>query len=136
MSDAKTIVAKARRGNRVVGWRLPTPDRRLLLERFEPRYKHIVADHVTLSVNVATGTTLPEPVDAQVVGHADDGQGVEALVVAIEGSTDRPGGGIYHMTWSLEPGRTAKESNDVLVRKGWTALAETVPVKLSPAFLR
>ncbi len=40
--------------------------------------------------------------------------GVEAMVVAIDGTTDRPDGSTYHITWSLGDGRRARESNDVL----------------------
>ena len=33
--------------------------------------------------------------------------------------TDRPDGSTYHITWSLGPGRKARESNDVLRDQGW-----------------
>ena len=66
------------------------------------------------------------------VGEADDGAGVQALVVAIGGTTDRPDGSTYHITWSLGPGRAAKESDDVIRDRGWTALAQPVPIRLRP----
>src|SRR5919107_332704 len=59
-----------------------------------------------------------------VVGVADDGAGVQALVVEIGGTTRRPDGSTYHVTWSLGPGRRAVESNDVIRACGWTAAAE------------
>ena len=45
-----------------------------------------------------------------------------AMVVRIGGTTDRQGGGTYHITWSLdrEAGRRAKESNDVIAELGWS----------------
>jgi hypothetical protein len=55
------------------------------------------------------------------------------MVVEIDGTTDRPGGGTYHITWSLADGRKAKESNDVLAAKGWQRLDEAIAVKLDPA---
>ena len=81
----------------------------------------------------ARDTPLPEEVDAEVVGRIDDGQGVEALVVAVGGSTDRPDGSTYHITWSLGPGRQAKESNDVLAKGAWLPLREPAPLTLAPA---
>jgi hypothetical protein len=55
------------------------------------------------------------------------------MVVMIDGSTDRPDGSTYHITWSLEPGRRAKESNDVIARLGWEKIELPMPVRLTPA---
>jgi hypothetical protein len=114
----------------VIGWKLDRTEREDLLRRFPPRYPKAVADHVTLEKSDAT---LPPPVAARIVGHADDGNGVEAMVVALDGSTDRPDGSIFHITWSLAPGRRAVESNDVLRDRGWDALGEPVRVTVTPA---
>lgn len=133
MADPQNIVANARPGRSVVGWKLPAPERERLLQRFAPRFGRTVADHVTLAAKVAGDTPLPDRLPAEVVGHASDGQGVEALVVAIDGSTARPDGSTYHITWSLAEGRRAKESNDVLKDRGWVALDEALPIALEPA---
>ena len=102
-----------------VGWKLDSEQRRELLERFPPRYPKAVADHVTFLTKVAPDTLPPPEARAEIVGRADDGAGVEAMVVAIEGVTDRPDGSTWHVTWSLGPGRGAKESNDVIAGRGW-----------------
>ena len=114
----------------VTGWKLPETEREALLERFPPRYENVIADHVTLKVG---GTSLPPRPDAQVVGRADDGQSLECLVVALDGTTDRPDGSTYHITWSLGPGRKARESNDVLRDEGWQKISDPIPVDLEPA---
>jgi hypothetical protein len=57
---------------------------------------------------------------------------VQALVVEIGGSTRRADGGTYHITWSLGPGREAKESNEVIARMGWRPLSAPIPVGLQP----
>jgi hypothetical protein len=54
-------------------------------------------------------------------------------VVELDGTTDRPDGSTYHITWSLGPGREARESNDVLREMGWQRLAAPLPVTLEPA---
>ena len=115
----------------VIGWKLDREQRSELLERFPPRYPQAVADHVTLETE-AENKPLPDPVEAVIVGHADDRRGVEAMVVTIDGTTDRPDGSTYHITWSLSPGRRARESNDVLRDKGWQAFDEPIPVALRP----
>ncbi|GGD89822.1 hypothetical protein GCM10011515_06800 [Tsuneonella deserti] len=130
MASFHDIADKAGPGRSVVGWKLPEDDRRRLLDRFSPRYARTVADHVTLAARVASDTRPPDDVDAVVVGHADDGQGVEALAVAVEGSRARPDGSTFHITWSLAKGRMAKESNDVLASRGWTSLEEPIPIHL------
>ena len=132
MPSPEKIVRTARPGQSVVGWKLDRGERAALLERFEPRSPNVVAAHVTLARG-ARDTPLPEEVDAEVVGRIDDGQGVEALVVAVGGSTDRPDGSTYHITWSLGPGRQAKESNDVLAKGAWLPLREPAPLTLAPA---
>jgi hypothetical protein len=114
----------------VVGWKLDRGERETLLGDHQPHYAEIVADHVTLE---AGGKDLPGDVRAEIVGHVDDGKGVEAMVVAIDGTTARPDGSTYHITWSLGPGRRAIDSNDVIRACGWTAFDAAIPVTLSPA---
>jgi len=133
MPSPDDIVRHARPGGTVVGWSLDRGQRAELLARFEPRYGNVVADHVTLAAKVARDASLPDEVRAEAVGHIYDDQGVEALVVAIEGTTDRPDGSTYHITWSLGPGRRARESNDVLARAPWQPLREPIPLVLTPA---
>lgn len=108
------------------GWKLDRNLRDRLLREHPPRYSNPVADHVTWPRAVASegdGEALPPtPSSARIVGRADDGEGVEAMVVALDGSTSRPDGGTWHVTWSLGEARKAKESNDVIAAQGWTPL--------------
>ena len=112
------------------GWLLDEGEREALLTRVPPRYAVAVAHHVTLKFGDENAQP-PGAVSAAIVGEADDGEGVQALVVAIDGSPARPDGGTFHITWSLAQGREARESNDVIAR-GWTFLAEPVAVRLIP----
>lgn len=118
----------------VTGWKLPEVERELLLRQFPPKYENIVADHVTLRTGATPETPLPrKPGESHVVGRADDGKSLECLVVALDGTTNRPDGSTYHITWSLAPGRRARESNDVLRDQGWKVLDEAIPIELEPA---
>jgi len=117
----------------VTGWKLPRDERELLLQRFEPRYENVVADHVTLRTGTTPATPLPRKPEAWIVGRADDGRSLECLVVELDGTTDRPDGSTYHITWSLGPGRKARESNNVLREQGWEPLPERLPATLEPA---
>src|SRR5207237_10239845 len=102
-----------------------------LRQRFPPAYPEVVAHHVTLKFGDREAA-LPTETGGEIVGVADDGQGVQALVLQIGGTTTRPDGSTFHITWSLAPGREARESNDVIRRHGWAAFAAPIPVRLIP----
>ena len=101
----------------ILGWKLDLAGRTELLARFPPVYAETVADHVTFG-RKSKAPAMPVAGRATVVGRADDGRGVEALVVEVNGTTGRWDGGTYHVTWSLGPGRKAKESNEVIAAQG------------------
>jgi hypothetical protein len=131
--SAQEAAAKAGHGGTVIGWKLDPDQRTELLQQFPPRFTRVVADHVTLQGKAADEAPLPEETEGVIVGRADDGKGVEALVVSIGGTTDRPDGSTYHITWSLEDGRQAKESNDLLAGRQWEPFELPMPVRLHPA---
>ncbi len=116
----------------VIGWTLDQAERAALLEQYPPRYTTVVAHHVTLATD-AEARDLPQAVSAAIVGRGDDGEGVEAMVVAIDGDTARPDGSTFHITWSLGDGRRARESNDVLRQRGWSKFDQPVAITLTPA---
>ena len=118
----------------VIGWKLERGEREELLRRFPPRYDDVIADHVTLQSN-ALDEPLPSAVEAKIVGRADDEDSLECMVVTVDGTTDRPDGSTFHITWSLDKskGREAKESNDVQREQGWTAIDLAIPVTVEPA---
>jgi hypothetical protein len=131
--SAAEAAAQAGSGDSVIGWKLDRDQRRELLQQFPPRFGNVVADHVTLAAKAAGDAPLPQEDEGAIIGRADDGQGVEAMVVAIAGTTDRPDGSTYHITWSLADGRDAKESNDVIAARGWERFDLPMPVRLEPA---
>lgn len=119
-------------GVKVLGWKLERHQRDALLQRFPPAYEVVVCDHVTLKFGEAP-CFEPADVSAEIIGFANDRQGVQAAIVEIAGVSARPDGGVYHITWSLAPGRRAKESNDVIAALGWAPLPIGVPVELKAA---
>ncbi len=81
---------------RVAGWLLRPEDRDRLMAVFPPAYPRSVAHHVTLKAGVRPGFP-PRETDGFVVGAADDGAGVQALVVEIGGTTRRRDGSVHHI---------------------------------------
>jgi len=120
----------------IVGWTLDSEQRSWLLNLFSSAYPDVIADHVTLASG-PEAKRPPKDTNAEVVGQADDGAGVQAFVVRINGTTDRPDGSTYHITWSIDrsKGREARESNDVIRMCGWQPLDQPVPIVLKGASL-
>jgi hypothetical protein len=105
--------------------------REMLLQKFPPKYPRVICGHITVEFNVndANYASLKEAYEgakANVIGYATDGQGVEALVVNVNGSTNRPSGGTFHITLSLAEGRKPVESNKIIQSNGFE------PVSLIP----
>lgn len=121
----------------VTGWLLDPDEREKLLERFPPEWPDIIAHHVTLDGQARDDTPLPTAGRSEIVGGINDGEGLQALVVAIDGTTDRPDGSTYHVTWSLDRarGREPVQSNEVIAARGYRPLDDPVPIRLIPARL-
>lgn len=115
-------------------WSLAEDQKDMLMRIFSPAYPDVIAHHVTCEIGSRDSLEVPEPSKIEIIGVADDGVGVQALVVTVNGNTERPNGGIYHITWSIDraAGRTPKDSNTVISEKGWTPLMLTTPVETQP----
>lgn len=115
-------------------WALPDRERARLLGIFTPAYPDVIAHHITYQF--PSDEPPPEAV-GNIVGIADDGEGVQALVVAVNGSTTRADGKTYHITWSIDraAGRKPVQSNDV-IQQGWEPLTLHTRVELTPGVFR
>ena len=109
--------------------------RHKLIEKFPPKFSKFIGHHITVNFGVSQDAGLPPQADIAVVGYAVE-QGLEALVVTVNGEAARADGSTYHITWSLEPalGKRPVDSN-ALVQKGFT---DVPPVKIQayPEFCR
>jgi len=115
-----------------VGWLLPEFERERLLKIIPPVYSKIVAHHITLQYDVPDNEPLPTTTSAEIIGLADDGKGVQAVVVRIGGTSKRPDGKTYHITWSLTGKRRPVESNYVIQKYGWKDLPDYIVIKIEP----
>jgi hypothetical protein len=102
-------------------WYLPEDEATRLLALFPAAYPDVIAHHVTVDFGKFADLSVPPEATIEIVGIADDNRGVQALVVRVNGSTDRPQGGTYHITWSIdtEAGRKPVDSNGVIAEHGW-----------------
>lgn len=122
---------------------LPEAERERLLKSIKPAYKNVIAHHVTYEFGVDDTHPLPPDVfRASIYGIANDGAGVQTLVVDVNGDGKRPDGKLFHITWSLADGRKAVESNKLLEtwpispdKRPQTILFYPIPITLEPAFI-
>jgi hypothetical protein len=114
---------------------LPESERQRLYSDFEPMFPDFIGEHITLAFGVGADYPLPEAERGEVVGFASDGLRVEALIVRINGTTTRPDGKTFHITWSIDRANGAKpyHSNEV-IRTGTRAdLDEPIAIRIIPA---
>jgi hypothetical protein len=120
------------------GWYIPEDERARLLALFPTYYPDVYAHHITSELGLYDALAMPESVSAEIIGFADDEEGVQALVVRINGTTERPIGGTYHVTWSIDrsKGRKPVDSNRVIENQGWVPFVLAMPIKTEPRIFR
>lgn len=107
-----------------------------LEKRFPPKYPKFIGHHVTVQFGVPADTEAPPAAQLKVVGYVDSGDGLEALVVSISGSTSRQDGKLYHITWSLDPEKYSPvDSNELFKTKRFTII-RSIPVTATPEVLK
>jgi hypothetical protein len=115
---------------------LSEKSRKTLYFLFPPKYPEFIGHHITEEFGVPEGTEPPEqPKLVEVVGYIDNGDGVEGFLVEVNGNTQRPSGGKYHITWSIDRDRGYKPVHT----NKYTGNAENIdPIKIEvePKVLR
>lgn len=95
------------------GYLITETSREKILKRFSPKYSRVICHHITEKFGVPSTEEVPNiPHIIMVDGYYDSGDGVEGLLVSVNGQYRRPDGNLYHITLSLNEGRTPAESND------------------------
>lgn len=90
------------------GYELEQESRNLLLSRFPPKNPTVLGHHITEKFGVPSDHPPPEePLEVLVVGYIEV-EGLEGLLVSIDGNVERPAGGKYHITWSIDKGMGRK----------------------------
>jgi len=116
---------------------LDKKSRRELAKKFPPKHDEFIGHHITVNFGVPKGTPKPsQPKKVEVVGYANNDDGLEALVVAVNGKTDRPGGSKYHITWSLNRSEGFKPvHSNKLISKGYEKI-DPIPITITPQVLK
>lgn len=110
------------------GYLLSQESKDMLIDKFTPKYNKTFAHHVTTSFG--KDSTKPPEATLQVVGYVDSGDGLEALVVSVNGDSSRPDGSVYHITWSLEGSYKPVDSNQLIKT---TTIVDVNPITINAA---
>lgn len=112
------------------GYELTASTRSMLLEIFPPKYERVICHHITEAYGVPKDAEPPAmPEDVRVVGYIDSGDGVEGLLVALNGNVKRPDGNNYHITLSIANDRKPAETNKYTDQ---AKHVDPVPLKVQP----
>lgn len=114
---------------------LDQSSRDVLSKKFPPKYSDFIGHHVTVAFGVPSDSQPPPAAMLKVVGYIDSGDGLEALVVSVDGKVERDDGKIYHVTWSLDRSKYKPvDSNAVLGQKKFTII-RAIPINGIPELL-
>jgi len=115
---------------------LDDASRELLAKRFPPKYPDFIGHHVTVQFGLPANAAPPSAAALKVVGYKDSGDGLEALVVTVNGSTDRPDGSTYHITWSLDRSKYKPVDSNKLLSGGRYTLIKSIPIQAAAQTLK
>lgn len=114
-------------------YQLTPATRKLLLDIFPPKHKKVIAHHITHEFGVHEDTNAPPSASIRVVGYHNNPDGIEALVVSVDGSIDRLDGRTYHITWSLNPEKFKPVDSNKLVSRQDHKLILPIPISTNPS---
>lgn len=89
-------------------YKLDEATREGLLATFAPAYPNVEVDHILYKYG-ADGESMPHPERMEIIGMHDNGNGLQAALVRINGSVERPDGNLYHIIWS----RASKNHDEI-----------------------
>ena len=118
------------------GFSIRKQARSRLLNGIPPIHPVTVAHHVTYKYGVPYQLP-PEFTTAKVIAHVANDR-VQAAIVEIGGTTQRPDGGTFHITISLdkEAGAKSHESNDLIADRSRWRKIEPFEIDVHPKFFK
>ena len=87
-----------------------------LFALFPARYAQLIADHITYEFGVNNFGSLSHPQAIEITAMVDNKDGLQALVVKIDGQQIKPDGLPYHITWSLDPDKHKPFDSNALIK--------------------
>lgn len=118
------------KGNVYRAYTLTPADKAALLRRFPPTHPRVIADHISAQSLQHMHLVKDGPATGEVIGTFDK-DGMQALIVRVNGSETTASGAPFHVSWSTDFGKHSREIGPAIARLGFERLAEPVPLDLS-----
>lgn len=99
-------------------YELDKESKAMLMEKFPPKYPDVRYDHITIRMGGIDAQQPEAAENVEVVGIADDGNGIEALIVRVNGTPKRKDGKSWHITASFDSSKNAPAAFDVFAEPG------------------
>lgn len=132
----ETLENKVAQKGGYLAYVLDEASRNAILELFVPKYSKVIAEHMTYTFPAKMGEELPpSPSSVKIVGYKDKQEGIEAVVVEVDGNATRPDGKLFHITLSLEPDKKKPSDSNILLADGYVPLCPYL-INVFPAHLK
>lgn len=90
------------------GYELTEESRNKLAQLYPPKNPTWLGHHITEVFGVKGDYPKPDSPDTvSVIGYLES-NGIEGFLVSVDGNVDRPSGGKYHITWSIDKSKGVK----------------------------
>lgn len=113
------------------GWDLSILSVMTIKRSFKTVHPDFIGTHITYMFG--KDSEVPDDADIFIVGQCvtDD---IQCFVVEVDGSTKRPDGKIYHITWSIDKSKGAApvKSNAALASVGYETIPEKIKIRAYP----
>ena len=117
-------------------YNLTTDSIKSLKKIFPPKFSKFIGHHITVNFGVKKDAALPSKnATVLVTGYLYDTNGLEVLLVNINGKSKRADGSLYHITWSLE-NKFKPVDNNKLIKEKTDDIQKVfaVPIRVVPAY--
>lgn len=113
------------------GYEISKRSRELLHKKYPPQYETFLGHHITEKFGVPDDHPPPDNPGKVFVIAKLEGEGIEGFLVSLGGQIDRPGGGRYHLTWSLDKTKGVKpvDTNKLVYDPKWI---EPIEITVTP----
>lgn len=109
---------------------LSKDDREMLLKLFPPTHPRVIADHISAEALGMMHLVVEGPATGEVVGYADH-DGIQSLIVAVNGREMTSNGTPFHISWSSAPDKSTGGTGTIVRKYGYNRIENPISIDLS-----
>lgn len=114
------------------GYLLSENDRNKLASLFPPKNPTWLGHHITETFGVDANHPPPKkPSSVMLIEYLEE-DGIEGFLASVDGTVNRPSGGKYHLTWSIDKGKGRKPVDTNNIVDQGKKLSKPIPLNVEP----